>query len=78
LIVRREQAENRRRVLLSLTARGRTVVRRVTDRRRRRIGAIAANLRVEQRAALIDALHAFGEAAGEPSDSAWSLEWLGE
>jgi DNA-binding MarR family transcriptional regulator len=61
----------------SLTARGRRVVRRVTDRRRDDIGRIVARIPVDRRDALVVALQAFGDAAGEFPDAAL-YEWLDE
>lgn len=75
LITRDDEPGNRRRVTLALTARGRALVRSVTNRRRKEIASIVARVPRRQRAALVDALHAFGEAAGEPADASWAPEW---
>jgi DNA-binding MarR family transcriptional regulator len=75
LITRDDEPANRRRVNLALTARGRGLVRSVTTRRRKEIADIVARVPPRQRAALVDALHAFGEAAHEPADAAWAPGW---
>jgi DNA-binding MarR family transcriptional regulator len=57
---------SRREVRLKLTARGRRVVRQVTEARRAEIGRIVDAMPGARRADLILALRAFTEAAGEP------------
>ena len=78
LITRQEEPANRRRVLLSLTPRGKRLVRSVTSTWRDEIASILRRVPPVQRAELVAALRAFGEAAGEPADSAWAPEWLAE
>lgn len=56
---------NRREVNMMLTAAGRDLVTEVTRRRRREIASIMAKVPVAQRMAIVDALTAFREAAGE-------------
>jgi DNA-binding MarR family transcriptional regulator len=75
LITRDDEPANRRRVTLALTVRGRGLVRSVTTRRRKEIADIVARLPPRQRTSLVDALHAFGEAAHEPADATWAPEW---
>jgi DNA-binding MarR family transcriptional regulator len=75
LITRADEPGNRRRVTLTLTARGRGLVRSVTNRRRKEIARIVARVPRQQRSAMVDALHAFGEAADEPADASWAPEW---
>ena len=75
LITRVDEPGNRRRVTLALTPRGRGLVRSVTNRRRKEIARIVARVPRHQRTALVDALHAFGEAADEPADASWAPEW---
>jgi DNA-binding MarR family transcriptional regulator len=62
---RRVNPANRREVSIMLTTIGRELVADVTRRRRREIAAIMAKVPAAQRAAIIDALTAFREAAGE-------------
>lgn len=57
-----------------LTAAGRDVVAEVTRRRRREIASIMAKVPAAQRAAIIDALTVFREAAGE-DDVVPSVPW---
>ncbi|MEU6732692.1 MarR family transcriptional regulator [Streptomyces physcomitrii] len=57
---------NRRETMLDLTPEGRRTVEEVTARRREEIAIVVERLAPAQRTALIDALHAFNEAGGEP------------
>lgn len=65
---------NRREVTMLLTASGREVVAEVTLRRRREIASIMAKVPASQRVAIIDALTAFREAAGE-DDVVAAVPW---
>lgn len=56
---------DRREVNMMLTAAGRDLVAEVTRRRRREIASIMAKVPAAQRMAIVDALTAFREAAGE-------------
>ena len=67
LVTRRENPDNRREVLLGLSRHGSTVVKRVTDRRRKDIARIVQAMPAGQRSDLIAALHGFADAADEPS-----------
>ena len=71
LVHRAESATNRREVSIRLTPAGRRLVDAVTERRRAEIAAIVARIPAGERATMVDALHALGEAAGEPADAAW-------
>jgi len=66
-VVRAENPENRREVLLELTDDGRWLVESVTVRRRRAIDEILARMTAGDRSALAKALAAFTSAAGETS-----------
>jgi DNA-binding MarR family transcriptional regulator len=68
---RTESAVSRREVVIELTPRGRGLVDAVTERRRAEIGEVVAKVPQRERAAMVQALHALGDAAAEPSDSAW-------
>ena len=65
LVERMVPAENRREIRLSLTASGRAVVRRVTERRRRDLAAVVARLPEEELEGLARAMALFASAADE-------------
>lgn len=71
LVDRGASPDNRREVSIRLTSKGRRLVDRVTARRREAITSIAAQVPARERAATVRALHALGDAAGEPPDTAW-------
>jgi DNA-binding MarR family transcriptional regulator len=78
LVQRRENPEDRREVVISLTGRGRALVNEVTGRRRDAITAIVQQMPRELTPGLIEALTAFASAADEPSaeaDAATRLGW---
>lgn len=78
LVTRRDNPDNRREVLLELTDAGRSIVERVTAKRRAEIARIVADMPAGQRAELTAALRAFAEAADEPepaSELSASLGW---
>lgn len=66
LVTRAANPGNRREVRLDLTSAGRSVVRRVTARRRSEISRIVAVMPAAKRETLVAALQAFAQAAGEP------------
>lgn len=70
LIERRPDPDNRRKVVLSVTAKGRELYRAVHQARREDIARVVARLDPEQRRQARDALVAFAAAAGEQPDSA--------
>src|SRR5262249_10089249 len=78
LVTRRSPPGNRREVVLTLTRGGPRLVQSVTARRRAEISAIVARLPSSQRADMVQALQAFGDAAGEAADSAWLPGWSDE
>jgi DNA-binding MarR family transcriptional regulator len=71
LVQRRESRTNRREVSITLTASGRRLVDAVTERRRVEIAQIVDRVPTEERATMVRALHALGDAAGEPDDTMW-------
>lgn len=78
LVDRRENAEDRREVVIELTARGQGLVDDVTSRRRQAIEEIVREVPAHQRDVLVDALLAFARAADEPVaivDTATRLGW---
>lgn len=75
LVTRRDNPENRREVLLGLSPAGQDIVRKVTARRRTEIARIVKSMPAEQHAALVTALRAFSEAAGEPDAAATAWGW---
>ncbi|MEU7488093.1 MarR family transcriptional regulator [Streptomyces sp. NPDC042319] len=64
---RRMNPDNRRETLLELTDEGRRIVEEATARRRTAIAEIVERMDPAQRAAMVTALTAFTEAAGEPA-----------
>jgi DNA-binding MarR family transcriptional regulator len=75
LVRRAVDPSNRRETFISLSAKGRTTVDRVTDVRRSELGAIVERIPDELRQPALTALVAFAEAAGELPDEAWILGW---
>jgi DNA-binding MarR family transcriptional regulator len=75
LIGREASAESRREVTVRLMPAGRRLLQKVTTARRRAIGQIVAKVPEGLRAAMVDALQAFSEAAGEVPDQAWAVGW---
>ncbi len=75
LVTRDVSPVNRREVILALTPRGRRLVKSVTVRRRNEIARIVAQVPETQREAMVRALQAFGDAAGEATESAWLPGW---
>ena len=71
LVQRRGSPTNRREVSITLTAKGRRLVDAVTARRRTEIVDIVARVPASERATMVHALHALGEAADEPDDASW-------
>jgi DNA-binding MarR family transcriptional regulator len=66
LATRRENPDNRRHTLIALSPQGADVVRKVTVRRRREIKKLVSRMHEEHSEALVEALRAFADAAGEP------------
>lgn len=78
-LIRRHRArDDRRAVLVSITAAGRQVVDQATARRRALIAEILAKLPASTQVAVADALRAFAEAAGEIPDSEWPATMISE
>ncbi|GAB3918022.1 MarR family transcriptional regulator [Microlunatus endophyticus] len=75
LVTRRDNPDDRREILLALTAAGREIVDTVTRRRRSEINRIVAAMPAPHRGELITVLHAFAEAAGEPEAQVSALDW---
>lgn len=75
LVTRQDNPANRREVQLAVTEAGARLVRTVTRRRRARIARIVAAMPEADRAGLVQALTAFGDAAGEPTVTTASLGW---
>ncbi len=65
-VVRVDNPESRREVLLELTEDGRRLVRSVTLRRRRELVEILGRMDDPSRTATLDGMRAFAQAAGEP------------
>lgn len=65
LIRRVPDRTNRREIIVSLSPKGRALVEAVTERRRQEIALIMRRVPAAQRAAIVDALTVFQQAAGE-------------
>ncbi len=70
LVDRDVNPDNRREVIVSLSARGARLVDEVTRRRREQIAAIVGAMPALQRGRLVAALQTFNTAAGEPAAEA--------
>ena len=75
LVTRVTSPTSRREVEIDLSGDGRRVIDGVTASRRHEIARITAAIPKKQRAQLVDALQAFGAAAGEVPEQAWTLGW---
>ena len=78
LVTRRENVRDRREVVIELTARGRRVVDRVTERRRAAIREVVEQMPRHEVHDLVNALTTFATAADEPAaelDAAAALGW---
>jgi DNA-binding MarR family transcriptional regulator len=75
LITRRRLSEDRRGVRVSLTAAGAELVGDVRHRRRAEISTIIRRIPTADRPAVVGALRAFADAAGEVPEQDWSLGW---
>ena len=75
LVHRAPRESNRREVEVQATTSGAALVKDVTKRRRVEIERIIEAMPPRQRPALVSALQAFAEAAGEAPDQAWATGW---
>ncbi|MGB8197227.1 MAG: MarR family transcriptional regulator [Acidimicrobiales bacterium] len=75
LIVRRTERGDRRQLRVGLTDTGRDLVKSVSERRRREIKRILADVPLKDQALLVRALNRFSAAAGEVPDQDWSAGW---
>lgn len=75
LVQRRREDADRRAVRISLSSTGRDLVDQVTRRRRAEIARILRRMPKAHRPAVLEALRAFTDAAGEVPEQAWSLGW---
>lgn len=78
IVTREENKADRREVLIGLSDAGQRLVRVVTEHRRAEIAAIVAAMPTSRRRAVVSALNAFAEAAGElpaGTDTAVRLGW---
>lgn len=79
LLDRRDNPADRRNLVLDLTDAGRELIGQVNRSRRSAIEAILARMPRRRRDALVPALRAFAEAAGEQAGpNAWLLGWTTE
>jgi DNA-binding MarR family transcriptional regulator len=77
LVDRRENAQDRREVVIDLTAEGRKVVREVARKRWSEIEKVVLGIPVGRRRELVRALVAFADAADEPAVVAEAASRLG-
>lgn len=75
LIRRRTEREDRRQLRVALTAKGRSLVDAVTDRRRWEIARILKEISAEERAVLVQVLGRFTSAGGEVPEQDWTTGW---
>ena len=75
LVTRSLTEEDRRKIRLEVTQSGRDVVATVSRRRRSEIRRIVAQMDLEERESLVEAMEAFALAAGEVPESQWYLGW---
>lgn len=75
LITRERPDDDRRTVCVSISSAGRELVAVVTRRRRAEIRSILRKMPADAQAALVPALRAFADAAGEAPEQSWSLGW---
>ncbi|MTD12681.1 MarR family transcriptional regulator [Nakamurella sp. YIM 132087] len=76
LVVRRDNQNDRRHLVLTVTSRGRAVVDAVTEARRQAVGDVLERLAPERRGAVVDALAEFARAGGEPApDDLRKMGW---
>lgn len=72
LVVRDRSDDDRRTVTVSLSAAGRELVTEVTARRRTELRVLLHGMPRERRAAVVDGLRWFAEAAGELPEQDWA------
>lgn len=75
LIERHPVPDNRREVEVCIADAGRRIVAEVARHRRQTLRAIVDRLGAKERAALVSALSAFADAAGEVPEQQWYLGW---
>ena len=62
-------------MVVSLAPAGRDLLQAVTAARRQAIAQIVRGVPPDRRGAMVDALQAFSDAAGELPDHAWAIAW---
>jgi DNA-binding MarR family transcriptional regulator len=75
VIAREPSPESRREIIVRLLPAGRRVLHKVTLTRRRAIETIVAKVPDAHRRAMVAALTAFSDAAGEVPEQAWTSGW---
>jgi DNA-binding MarR family transcriptional regulator len=76
LLCRTESPLDRRNLVLDLTDEGRELIETLVDHRREAIAAVLERVPQSRRRPLVNAMQAFGKAAGEsPAGNAWKLGW---
>ena len=74
-VTRHDRPDNRREVVIELTARGKRIVRQATDKRRREIQRVVQRMAPDNRDNLITALNEFSKAADEPLQPIHESQW---
>ncbi|MGN6475036.1 MAG: MarR family winged helix-turn-helix transcriptional regulator [Mycobacteriales bacterium] len=77
LVTRAADPTDGRATRLEITSAGEAVVSAVTARRQAVISRIARRIPAEQRDAMIEAMRAFADAAGDGPDREWTPGWTG-
>ena len=72
---RHRLVSDRRTVRVGVTAAGRELIDKVTQRRREEIDRIISSIDPAARSQLVQALTVFSEAAGEVPEQIWSVGW---
>lgn len=76
LLARAESPHDRRNLVLELTDEGLALIANLVDHRREAIAEVLDRVPDSRRRALVNAMQAFGKAAGEsPASNAWKLGW---
>jgi DNA-binding MarR family transcriptional regulator len=75
MIDRQPSPSSRREVTVSISDRGAGIVDAVTTRRRQALAGFLRAVPAAERSTLVASLQAFGAAAGEVPEQAWSLGW---
>jgi DNA-binding MarR family transcriptional regulator len=73
LVVRERPADDRRAVVVSLSAAGRDLVAQVTRRRRDELRLLLARVPAQRRSAVVEGLRSLADASGEVPETDWAV-----